>query len=177
MTAKLAGRARRCNLEDFAMSRLDSFIRRMIAQRDVIAAAARLIDGLSGPVLELGLGNGRTYHHLRETFPGRRVIAFDRVLAAHPSSIPPAGDLLLGEINDTARTHIGICAALVHADIGTGTPEGDRRLATWLPALVRDLLAPGGIAASGSALELPDLCPLALPASVPEGRYFLYRRA
>lgn len=159
------------------MSRLDSFIRRMIAQRDVIAAAAQLIDGLPGPILELGLGNGRTYHHLRETFPGRRVIAFDRALAAHPSSVPPPGDLVLGEIDVTAPAFAGIGAVLVHADIGTGTVDGDRRLASWLPALVRDLLAPGGIAASGSALELPDLCPLALPASVPEGRYFLYRRA
>ncbi|RJF80772.1 hypothetical protein D3874_27190 [Oleomonas cavernae] len=159
------------------MSRLDSFIRRMMAQRDVIAAAASLIDGLPGPILELGLGNGRTYHHLRETFPDRRIIAFDRALAAHSASIPPPGDLVLGEIDETARAFAGIGAALVHADIATGTVEGDRRLAGWLPALIRDLLAPGGIAASGSPLELPDLRPLTLPAGVPEGRYFLYRRA
>ena len=36
-----------------------------------------------GPVIELGLGNGRTYDHLRERLPGRRIIAFDRVNAGN----------------------------------------------------------------------------------------------
>ena len=54
------------------MSRLDSFIRRLEAQRACLALAAGRIGGLPGPVLELGLGNGRTYDHLRELLPGAR---------------------------------------------------------------------------------------------------------
>ncbi len=71
------------------MSRLDSFIRRMIAQRDCLAAAARLIGDIPGPVLELGLGNGRTYDHLREILPGREIFVFDRRVAAHPDGVAP----------------------------------------------------------------------------------------
>ncbi|MGH6887075.1 MAG: class I SAM-dependent methyltransferase, partial [Geminicoccales bacterium] len=48
------------------MSRLDSFIRRLEAQRACLDLAAARIADLPGPVLELGLGNGRTYDHLRE---------------------------------------------------------------------------------------------------------------
>ena len=69
------------------MSRLDSFIRRITAQRNVLNAVAAEIAGLEGPVLELGLGNGRTFDHLREKLPGRRIIAFDRVAAAYRLSM------------------------------------------------------------------------------------------
>lgn len=158
------------------MSRLDSFIRRMVAQRDVLAEARRLIGDRPGPILELGLGNGRTYDHLREIFPGRRIIAFDRALAAHPSSVPPEGDLMLGEIRETAAGLAGIGAALVHADLGSGKPESDAALSRWLPGIVRDLLAEGGIAASSSPLQITGLEPLTLPAGVETGRYFLCRR-
>ena len=48
------------------MSRLDSFIRRMQAQRDCLNAAAGLIADVPGVVFDLGLGNGRTFDHLRE---------------------------------------------------------------------------------------------------------------
>ena len=52
------------------MSRLDSFIRRMTAQRDILnQIATQSLLPESGDVLELGLGNGRTYSHLREVFP------------------------------------------------------------------------------------------------------------
>ena len=48
------------------MSRLDSFIRRLQAQRACLSEAAAQIRGVDGFVLELGLGNGRTFDHLRE---------------------------------------------------------------------------------------------------------------
>lgn len=51
------------------MSRLDSFIRRLQAQRDVLDWAADGVEDRAGLVLELGLGNGRTYDHLRERLP------------------------------------------------------------------------------------------------------------
>ena len=54
------------------MSRLDSFIRRLEAQRACLDLAARLIEGLEGEILELGLGNGRTYDHLRQLLPGSK---------------------------------------------------------------------------------------------------------
>ena len=53
------------------MSRLDSMLRRLTAQRDGLNWAAQQISGVAGDVLDLGLGNGRTYDHLREVMPER----------------------------------------------------------------------------------------------------------
>jgi hypothetical protein len=158
------------------MSRLDAFIQRMTAQRDILDdLAAR--DALGdGPIVELGLGNGRTYSHLRERFPGRRIIVFDRAMGAHKSSVPPEGDLVLGEIRDTARRFAGVGAALVHTDIGTGYPEKDALTVQWLPQLAADLLAPGGFAASDLPLDHPLLEQTTPLPTVAPGRYFLYRR-
>lgn len=157
------------------MSRLDSMIRRLQAQRDILnlLAAGPLPPG---PILELGLGNGRTYSHLRELFPDRRIVAFDRALAAHASSIPAEGDLVLGEIAQTARDFLGCGAAMVHADIGTGDDARDAVTLTWLPQLVTGLLTPDGIGVSGLPLDIAGLTPLPVPQSVPQDRYFLYRR-
>jgi trans-aconitate methyltransferase len=156
------------------MSRLDSFIRRMTAQRDVLNHVAAL-SLLPGDVLEIGLGNGRTFSHLRERFPDRRITAFDRAMLAHGSSVPD--HFVAGEICDTAQAFVGRNAALVHADIGQGYPDRDALTLEWLPGLTAGLLGPGGIAASGLPLDHPALAPLPLPATVDEGRYFLYRRA
>lgn len=158
------------------MSRLDSFIRRLTAQRDVIDHIAADLAVPAGDVLEIGLGNGRTWSHLRERFPGRRIVAFDRAMLAHGSSAPDPADFVEGEIAETARAFVGRGAALVHADIGQGYADRDAVTLTWLPALVAGLLAPGGIAASGLPLDHPGLAVLPVPATVPEGRYFLYRR-
>ena len=162
---------------EWRVSRLDSFIRRMVAQRLVIDWAAQAIADREGPVLELGLGNGRTYHHLREQFPGRRIIAFDIKVTAQPDSIPAPEDLVLGDIRETARKCTGIGAALVHSDLGSGIAERDRETLLWLPALVPTLLAPGGIALSDLKLEDPRLVPQALPEGVAQERYRIYRRA
>jgi hypothetical protein len=159
------------------MSRLESFIRRLTAQRDILDMICNEMTLPDGPVIELGLGNGRTYDHLREKLPGRRIIAFDRACAANLYSMPPEDDLVLGEISETARPFIGIKAALVHADIGSGYDDLDELNLRWLSGLIVDLLASEGIAASGVPLAHPDLTPLPLPEGIPPGRYFLYRRS
>lgn len=159
------------------MSRLESFIRRLTAQRDILDMICRDLPLGDSPVIELGLGNGRTYDHLRERLPGRRIVAFDRVNAANLRSLPPEGDLILGEISETAQVFAGIGAALVHADIGSGYDDLDEMNLRWLPQLAVDLLAPDGIAASGVPLDHSLLTPLPLPAGIRPGRYFLYRRA
>jgi S-adenosyl-L-methionine methyltransferase len=159
------------------MSRLDSFIRRLTAQRDTLNHIAKDI-GLpdQGAVLEIGLGNGRTYSHLRELFGDRRIVAFDRVLGAHKSSIPASQDLVLGEISETAARFVEQNAALVHVDIGTGYEDRDAETLRWLPELAVRLTGPGGVVLSGLPLLRAELEPLPLPESVQPGRLFLYRR-
>lgn len=160
------------------MSRLDSMIRRMSAQRACLDAVAAAIADLPGPVLELGLGNGRTYDHLRERLPGREILVFDRVLAAHPDCVPPAELLYLGELEQTlprARERIGATAALAHADLGSGRPEQDRAVAALLFRLLPPLMRPGALVVSDQELGAPAFDPEPLPQGVPPGRYFLYR--
>lgn len=159
------------------MSRLDSFIRRLSAQRDILNHVQGDLDlPAEGPVMEIGLGNGRTFNHLRELFPDRRIVAFDRAMGAHASSVPEEDNLVIGEIDQTAKDWVGIGAALVHADIGTGYDEKDAVTLTWLPQIVAGMLASGGIAVSGLPLQEPSLNPLPVPPSVPRDRYFLYRK-
>jgi hypothetical protein len=158
------------------MSRLDSFIRRLLAQRDILNAIAADVRQLEGDVLELGLGNGRTYDHLRELFPGKRIVAFDRDERRDQISRPDDRDMVVGEIQATITPYLTGTAALVHADIGTGHPERDAVTLTWLPDTMAQALTRGGIAVSGLPLDHPAFSPFSQPAGVPEGRYFLYRR-
>jgi S-adenosylmethionine-dependent methyltransferase len=161
------------------VSRLDSFIRRLQAQRACLDHAAELITGLDGVVLELGLGNGRTYDHLRELFPNRDVFVCERRVAAHPDCIPPADRLLLGDMFETlpaARETLGRRVALAHFDAGTGDAAANRDLAAGLRPLIVPLLRADGVLATQQPMDCPELTPLPLPDSVPEGRYHLYRR-
>lgn len=158
------------------MSRLDSFIRRLTAQRDILNEIVALVDGTEGPVMEFGLGNGRTYDHLREHFPDRRIIAFDREVRSYSASTPPSEDVITGDIRESGQAFLGVGAALAHADIGTGHDDIDAITLTWLPQLMVGVLTKGGIAVSGLPLDRAELESLPLPPGIKEGRYFLYRR-
>jgi len=160
------------------VSRLDSFIRRLSAQRDCLAAAARLIAGLPGPVLELGLGNGRTYDHLRETLPGREIFVFDRQIAAHPDCIPDADHMLLGDFADTlpgVAARLPAPVALAHMDVGLHDPAANAAQCALVAGAVAPLMAAGGVIVADQAMAQPGWTPLALPDGVPEDRYFMYR--
>ncbi|CAN7267265.1 hypothetical protein LJR009_001131 [Bosea sp. LjRoot9] len=161
------------------MSRLDSFIRRLEAQRRVLDWAAAAITGRDGLVLELGLGNGRTYDHLREILPERVIYAFDREARANPRSLPPPEALVLGDMAQTlpafAAAH-GRRAVLLHVDATTGVPERDAVALAWLPGHVAALAADDALIISGSELIDEALLATPLPEGVPLGRYFAYRR-
>jgi hypothetical protein len=166
------------------VSRLDSFIRRLEAQRAVLNRAAAMIAEIDGPVLELGLGNGRTYDHLRELFRGqnareRDIYVCERRVAAHPDCIPPDHLLLLGDMFETlpaARRKLGGRVALAHFDAGTGEAAANLRLAAELRPLIVPLLCMGAVLATQQVMAGPGLEMLPLPVGVPAGRYHLYRR-
>jgi S-adenosyl-L-methionine methyltransferase len=160
------------------MSRLDSFIRRLEAQRACLGFAAEAIRGLAGPVLELGLGNGRTYDHLRELLPEREIFVFEREVRAHPDCVPDAAHLILGDVRATlpqARRRLPGPAAMVHTDVGTGDAARNAELAAWLGQALPPLLAEGAWIVSDQALRAPTLRPQAPPAGVASDRYFLCR--
>ena len=62
------------------MTRLDAVIERLKAQRSALGAAAQALSDTPGHILELGLGNGRTYDHLRHLFSDRKIYVFDSLL-------------------------------------------------------------------------------------------------
>lgn len=158
------------------MSRLDSFIRRLQAQRACLDHAIALVHDLPGVVLELGLGNGRTYDHLRERLPDRDIHAFDRQIAAHPGCIPPERFLILGDIGATLPlARFDRPVALVHVDLGSGDKAASERQAARLAPLIADRLQAGAVVVGDQPLPDPRLQPLALPEGVKPGRYYIYR--
>ena len=166
------------------MSRLDSAIRRLEAQRRCLDWACDGIAGRDGLVLELGLGNGRTYDHLRDRIGAERIYVFDRTLACHPNSRPDPKWFFQGEIAETVPAFAKTVTdeiILVHLDLGAGeAAETAANLRDVGTALIR-LIAPGGIVVADQPLEAletaADFRMLPLPTGIPKNRYFIYCKA
>ena len=161
------------------MSRLDSFIRRLEAQRACLELAVDLVAGLDGHVLELGLGNGRTYDHLRKLFPQRKIYVCERTVAAHPDCVPPSQFLLLGDMRETLpaiRARLTDHVALAHLDPGNGEGAASKALADHLTPLIVPLLQLNGVLVSEPAVTADELRALPLPDGIEPGRYNLYQR-
>jgi hypothetical protein len=161
------------------VSRLDSAIRRLEAQRDCLALAATMITGLEGPVLELGLGNGRTFDHLRSLLPDREIFVFDRQFTAHPDCLPDDAHAFVGDFTDTLPTalaRLGQSAALAHCDTGSGDKVATVAQARWLSEPVNNLLARGGLIVSDQAFACDDWQDVPLPDGVAQDRYHIYRK-
>ncbi len=159
------------------MSRLDSVIRRLTAQRSGLNWAAEQLGDASGDVLELGLGNGRTYDHLRELASNRRIWVIDRNLQCHPACVPPAEDFLQGDADAMLAklAEDGPRVSLAHYDLGTGDPERNKELSAFLAPLLAKVMLPGGLILSDQ--ELPGFEQLPEPCDIPPGRYMFYRAA
>ena len=161
------------------MSRLDSVIRRLEAQRKCLGVAAGEIADISGIVLELGLGNGRTFDHLRELLPDREIFVFERNVAAHPTCVPDEHHLILGNIQETlliaSEQFSGRCA-LVHADLGTGVEHSSRLMAGFLSETLGPFLKKGAILVSDQMLSTPGCEALSLPPDIAPNRYFLLKK-
>jgi len=164
-------------------TRLERFIARVVGQRACIDAAAAGTRGLRGVVWEVGLGNGRTYDHLRDRFAGRDIVVFDRQVASHPDCIPPDDMVRLGDFRDTvpaeAKRSAG-AVAMVHADVGSGDINASRALGRWLTPLFVQALTPGGYLVGDQPMDDPALEPIALTTvgagDLPSDAYFVYRR-
>ena len=160
------------------LTRLDKAIRRLKAQRTCLDWAVAEIADIPGSVLELGLGNGRTFDHLRARMPERDIYVFERNPQAHPASTPAADRLIVGNLEDTlaaSRARFAGRAALVHSDIGTGDDARNQRLAAWLGPEIRPFLAPGAVVASDQELAALAAFRTPPPQGVQADRYYLYR--
>ena len=160
------------------MSRLESFIRRMQAQRDCINLVAEMIADVPGVIWEFGLGNARSYDHLRETFTDRDVYVFDLEPYAPMEFRPPENRLIVGDVRETVPREVARNrgqVALLHYDVGTGHRPDDLVLAAELSQVIAPAIAPGGIAMGVYELTLEGAEALPLPDGIAQGRYFIYR--
>ena len=165
-------------------SRLERMIARLVTQRALLDRAAELAAGIDGPILEIGLGKGRTYSHLRRLFPDREIWAFDYEVHAPAHSRPAPERIVLGDFRETLLTcwtEIGAPPALAHADIGTESRRADAALARFVGGVMAQRLAPGGILLGDRDMDCAGLIRLEPPAAaLPEGisawPYRLYRR-
>lgn len=160
-------------------SRLEQVIDRMVSQRACLDYAARATRGMAGPILELGLGNGRTYDHLREAAPEREIYAFDRKRVSHPESTPPEDRFFLGDVRETlplALERLGPSASLIHVDLRGSSAESDEAFLRLVSSLVERLIAPSGFVVTSEPMGFDGLEELDLPAEATAGEFFIYRR-
>jgi S-adenosyl-L-methionine methyltransferase len=159
-------------------SRLDSAIRRLSTLRACLDWATDETANRPGPVMEFGLGNGRSYDHLRKRLPGRDIHVFDRHVAAHPDCVPPAEFLRLGDFRDTAPAAVNRFAgqvALIHGDVGSGDDAASRALSAELAPYWAALLQDNGLLVSDQPVGEASFTLLPLPGGEAD-RYYLARR-
>ncbi|MFQ5786072.1 MAG: class I SAM-dependent methyltransferase [Alphaproteobacteria bacterium] len=161
-----------------ASNRLERMIDRLNAQRNCLALAIELTTGLPGPVIEFGLGKGRTYDFLRTRLPERAIFVFDREIHCPADCLPPPERLLLGDFRDTvpdALARIGEPAALLHFDVGSGDLEADAALVAWLAPAAAPLARRGAVVVADRAMTVAGWRELALDPGTGDGAHFVYR--
>lgn len=161
-------------------TRLEKTLYRLEAQYACITWALRQISGRPGTVFEIGLGLGRTFHHLRHHLPERRIVVFERQVRSYPDCTPDPDQLVLGDLGETlpvaARQFAGQ-VILAHSDVGTFEPEHNAAMARLVGAHLPPALAPGALIMSDLPLELKGARSLELPDGARPGRYYLYQAA
>jgi hypothetical protein len=134
---------------------------------------------MDGPVFELGLGNGRTYHYMRQIMPDREIYVFERAFGSHPDSTPPEDMVLLGDVYDTlpqALKRFGPTASLIHADLGGHDRTKNDAFARNISPVIEPLLAVGGLMVASDKMYFNELTEIELPADAVLGRCFIYQR-
>ncbi|MGI9408374.1 MAG: class I SAM-dependent methyltransferase [Hyphomicrobiaceae bacterium] len=160
------------------MSRLDDFVHRVTAQLAFINEATRLLDGVDGVVFEVGLGNGRTFNHLRNAFSDREIYVFDRTARAHADSTPDPEFMIEGQLIETLPEQVERFAgrvALIHSDIGNQSEKHCDNMKKLLSRTIAPALCPGGILLSDLELDIPTLTNMDQPANIGPGWYHAYR--
>jgi len=157
------------------MSRLESMMRRLTAQKLGLEWAVEMTIGLKGDALEIGLGNGRSYDHLREIAPDRRIWVIDRILQCHHSCVPPAENFLQGEAGDMLAQLASKNRRIVvaHYDCGMGIKEKDVAEAATLSPMIAAVMAPDGIIISGQPLV--GITQVDGPDGIAPDRYYFYK--
>jgi S-adenosyl-L-methionine methyltransferase len=161
------------------LSRLEITLFRLQAQHACLGWLFNQIADMPGIVLELGLGHGRTFDHLRRHLYDRDIYVFDLENAAYEDCQPDPRFLMLGNIEHTLpnlyKDHTGK-VALANSDIGSFSPESSRINAAMIARVLPPLIMKGGFVMSDCLLHMQGFETLPLPEAAPAGSYYLYRR-
>ena len=161
------------------MSRLEEFTNRFISQAAAINRAAEIIADIDGIIVELGLGKGRTFDHLRERFPSREIYVFDRELSCEREYAPPPEYWVFGEIRETLPefcTKFAGRVAFVHSDVGTRDRQKDMPLTNFVVAQLENLLSKdGAVLASDRPMPSQSWSEYEILPEFDAWRYHLYR--
>lgn len=173
-------RARAPSMPAMRLTRLEKLYYRLEAQHACLAWAFADIAERPGIVFELGLGHGRTFHHLRHYLPERRIFVFDRAVDSYPDCTPDAEHMIVGELAETlpraARRHAGQ-VVLAHSDVGSFGAEHNAAMSGLVSQHLPPALADGAVILSDLPLKIAAAKPLPLPQGAKEGRYYMYRYA
>ena len=160
------------------MSRLEDLTHRFLTQQVTLNRAIELIEDLEGIVVELGLGKGRSYDHLRERLPGRDIYVFDHELYCESELAPPPAFRVLGDITETlpdfCRRFAGQ-AALIHSDIGTRHREADMPLVNFVADHLAVLIRKDGVIASDRPMDGKEWAALPWVREMTRFPYYMYR--
>jgi len=160
------------------LTRLEKLLYRLEAQHACLDYAFREIAGKPGIVFEIGLGHGRTFHHLRHHLPEREIFVFERQVDSYPDCTPQEDHIILGDIGATlplAAERFRGKVVLAHSDVGTFEASHNQAMARLVSANLAPALLPGALILSDLSLEVPGAVPMPLPAKAKDGRYFMYR--
>ncbi|MAR79632.1 MAG: hypothetical protein CMM18_05330 [Rhodospirillaceae bacterium] len=160
------------------MSRLESAIRRLQSQKVCIEFASELISDLQGVILEIGLGNGRTYDHIKKIFPEKKVFVFEKSVKAHPDCIPPKKYLYEGDFKSTLfkfKKEVSAPIILAHFDIGSGNEDESLKRAESLSVILSKIIDVNGLVVGDQSLSSKFFTELQLPQGITIGRYFMYK--
>jgi hypothetical protein len=161
------------------MSRLDDLICRFSAQKATLDMATEAVRSKQGLVVELGLGSGRTFDHLRKRLPNKRIFTFDYAVNTHPGCEPLQDQLILGPIEETlagfTKQHQGE-VVLIHVDLGTKDLIRDQQLMTRLSPYIDKLVMSAGYIVSDRELKISRFEPIE-PNLLMGWPYYLYLKS
>ena len=160
------------------MSRLDSFIARMQAQRDCLNFLKPKIDALPGPDPRSRPGQRPHLRSSARSLSRPRHLCL-RAQGGGPSRLHPAGRPAVsgrgaGSLAKAAQK-LGATAALIHTDLGTGDHAANMAMGQWLGPALDALAGPGGYVLANQPLDVARWRRQPDPPGVPKDRYFLYR--
>jgi hypothetical protein len=159
-------------------TRLEKTLFRLEAQYACIGWAVQQISGRQGVVFELGLGKGRTFHHLRHLLPDRRIVVFERQVGSYPDCTPDPDQLILGDLAETlpaAAKRFAGQVILANSDVGSFESAHNEAMAKIVGDHLPPALAPGALVMSDLPLDLKGAEALDLPDGARPGSYYLYR--